>query len=193
MHGRAAPPQPKGMLRMHTRPYFLLLLASCGSATEPEQQPAPRFGAITAVVDGKRWASTHPLDAVIAAYDPQGGQLTIRATRILGAGLQDMSLSLCPVPGQAGYSFGSEMPRAFGHFVSSGQDRNGGTVAHASGLYSSLGAIGDTLVLTTLDLSGGLIEGFFRMTVAHAETQAIRIEGRFSGHVRRSYLPFCDR
>lgn len=166
----------------------LLLLVGCepGRLTGPEMEPEERFGAVTALIDGRAWVSSFFPDSGVAFYSPRiGGRLQITGQEVRSGVWPTLHLvaQVPPEPGR--YAIGSYPGSVVGEWYTSGESLRPRAAEPTLAAYLSNGAAADSLVVEEWDTAAGVIRGHFQFTATQLRGhRTITIRGRFAGRVQ---------
>lgn len=160
-----------------------VLVAGCYESTEPNRGPPERFGAVTAVIDGRQWVSSYFQDSTVAFYEPATGRLQITGQKLVGEIPPTLHIFVDASGGPGTYVFGAMGKPALGQWFELGPAAR----PHDRGVllgYQSVGAVGDFVVIEELDLTTRVVRGQFRFVARLIRSEKeVRVTGRFAGRV----------
>lgn len=193
------------MHRALTLGLTVAIMAGCDSHVAapgtPDLQPEAEFGTIAVQVNGARWFMLRSYDSVIGYIDPQFVRLSVQAPNqgVFGAPRR-ISMGICGVTTPQAYSFAAPGHALVATWTVPGQStRPRGKSGKA--VYSSVGAVQDSLVIDELDGPTGRIRGRFHFQArvdpwysqsrASEGQAALTLAGFFAGRIINRYLHPC--
>lgn len=158
-----------------------VLAAACNTPTAPDGQPPDRFGAITAVIDGRQWISSYFPDSVIAFYDPATRELQVVAQEVRPGGWPTFRLQIRTGAAPGDFGVGAYGDSISGAWLVPQTAERPHSHEGVKG-YLSTGTPGDSLVIEELDLPQRVLRGRFRFRarLLHSSSEVMLV-GRFAG------------
>ena len=163
----------------------MALVPACESPVAPDSQPPERFGALTALINGRAWVSSYFPDSAIAFYGRSSGFLQLTGQEVRSGSWPTLQFFVRQGATAASYHIGDPSGEVHGEWFTERRENRPRALGGNLQAYFSTGATPDSLVIEELDLAGRRIRGRFGFAARELYGwQRVSIVGRFAGRVR---------